>query len=71
MDVLGLRVADIRTMVLSHGHADHHGGLEGLFRRVGRQRMSLVLHPDALREGLSPSAGSDGRWLGTRPVDLG
>jgi len=50
MDVLGLQVADIRTMVLSHGHADHHGGLEGLFRRVGRQRMPLVLHPDAWRE---------------------
>ena len=50
MDVLGLRVADIRTMVLSHGHADHHSGLEGLFRRVGRQRMPLVLHPDAWRE---------------------
>jgi len=50
MDVLGVRVADIRTMVLSHGHADHHGGLEGLFRRVGRQRMPLVLHPDAWRE---------------------
>jgi len=50
MDVLGLRVADIRTMVLSHGHADHHGGLEGLFRRMGRQRMPLVLHPDSWRE---------------------
>jgi 7,8-dihydropterin-6-yl-methyl-4-(beta-D-ribofuranosyl)aminobenzene 5'-phosphate synthase len=50
MDILGLRVADIRTMVLSHGHADHHSGLEGLFRRVGRQRMPLVLHPDAWRE---------------------
>jgi 7,8-dihydropterin-6-yl-methyl-4-(beta-D-ribofuranosyl)aminobenzene 5'-phosphate synthase len=50
MDVLGLRVADVRTVVLSHGHADHHGGLEGLFQRVGRRRMPLVLHPDAWRE---------------------
>lgn len=50
MDVLGLRVADVRTMVLSHGHADHHGGLEGLFQRVGRRHMPLVLHPDAWRE---------------------
>ncbi len=50
MDVLGLHIADIRTVVLSHGHADHHSGLEGLFRRVGRPRMPLVLHPDAWRE---------------------
>jgi 7,8-dihydropterin-6-yl-methyl-4-(beta-D-ribofuranosyl)aminobenzene 5'-phosphate synthase len=50
MDVLGLRMADVRTVVLSHGHADHHGGLEGLFQRVGRRRLPLVLHPDAWRE---------------------
>jgi 7,8-dihydropterin-6-yl-methyl-4-(beta-D-ribofuranosyl)aminobenzene 5'-phosphate synthase len=37
-------------VVLSHGHADHHGGLEGLYDRVGRRHMPLVLHPDAWRE---------------------
>lgn len=50
MDVLGINVADIRTMVLSHGHADHHLGLEGLFQRVGKRGMVLVLHPDAWLE---------------------
>lgn len=50
LDVLGLNIGDVRTVVLSHGHADHHGGLEGLFARVGRRRMPLVLHPDAWRE---------------------
>lgn len=50
MDVLGLRVADVRPVVLSHGHADHRGGLERLFQRVGRRHMPLVLHPDAWRE---------------------
>ncbi len=49
LDVLGLNARDIRTVVLSHGHADHHGGLEGLYDRVGRH-MPLVLHPDAWRE---------------------
>ena len=50
MDVLGVNIGDIRAMVLSHGHADHHSGLQGIFERLGRRRMPLVLHPDAWRE---------------------
>lgn len=49
MDVLGIDPRGYRAMVLSHGHADHHGGLEGLYRRV-RTSMPLVLHPHAWRE---------------------
>ncbi len=50
LDVLGIDPKDFRAVVLSHGHADHHGGLEGLFRRVGARGMPLVLHPHAWRE---------------------
>ncbi len=50
LDVLGVRVNDLRAVALSHGHVDHHGGLEGMFRRIGRPRMPLVLHPDAWRD---------------------
>lgn len=47
--VLGVYVKGIEAIVLSHGHADHHSGLEGLIRAVGRKGLPLVLHPDAWR----------------------
>ena len=49
LDVLGIDPRGFRAVVLSHGHADHHGGLEGLFGRV-RGSMPLVIHPHAWRE---------------------
>ncbi len=50
LDVLQVAVGDLRAVVLSHGHSDHHGGLEGIIKRIGRRGMPLVLHPDVWRD---------------------
>jgi len=43
---LGISLAGIEAVVLSHGHFDHTGGLPGLFAGAGRQ-VPLIAHPDA------------------------
>jgi 7,8-dihydropterin-6-yl-methyl-4-(beta-D-ribofuranosyl)aminobenzene 5'-phosphate synthase len=50
MDILQVRLPDLRTIVMSHGHSDHHGGLEGMIRRVGARAMPLLIHPEAWRD---------------------
>ncbi len=50
LQVLGLRLEEVEGLVLSHGHADHHGGLEGVARELGRRHLPLILHPDAWHE---------------------
>lgn len=50
LDVLEVKANQLNAVVLSHGHADHALGLGGLWDRLPRYRVPLVLHPDAYRE---------------------
>ena len=50
LDALEINAADIQTIVLSHGHADHAMGLPGFAQRVGSRNVPLLLHPDAYLE---------------------
>jgi 7,8-dihydropterin-6-yl-methyl-4-(beta-D-ribofuranosyl)aminobenzene 5'-phosphate synthase len=46
---LGVDLTGLETMVLSHGHMDHHGGLLAFAESLGGKGMELVLHPAAFR----------------------
>lgn len=55
LDALQVDVADVEGIVMSHGHFDHVGGLNGLMGRLGPRRMPLLLHPDFwLRRRIAP-----------------
>jgi 7,8-dihydropterin-6-yl-methyl-4-(beta-D-ribofuranosyl)aminobenzene 5'-phosphate synthase len=46
MDILGIDPTKVESIVLSHGHFDHFGGLMGFLKRT-KHEIPLVLHPDA------------------------
>ena len=48
-DALSVDLTNIEVCALSHGHMDHHGGMKELMKRVGKDGLDLVLHPEAFR----------------------
>lgn len=49
IDAMEIDLSRVESVVLSHGHGDHFGGLAGLLGKV-RKGIPLTLHPDAFLE---------------------
>jgi len=60
-DRMGVKLDDIKMIILSHGHYDHTGGLKSVLHRTGT--VDVYAHPDvfcqryAIRDGRKRSVG--------------
>ena len=45
LERMQIDLPSIEAIVLSHGHMDHVGGMEGIVRRMGSSRLPIFIHP--------------------------
>ena len=57
MEKLGVPAPEIEAVVLSHGHIDHHNGMDRVIQKVDHQGLPLFVHPDAwlMRRAMTPT----------------
>jgi len=64
LDALGISVLDVDTIVLSHGHQDHTGGLRPFFKKMHdldpKKQVEIVCHPAAVVPQYVKNIGSFG-----------
>jgi 7,8-dihydropterin-6-yl-methyl-4-(beta-D-ribofuranosyl)aminobenzene 5'-phosphate synthase len=59
LNALKIDLADIETIVLSHGHKDHYGGLSAFLKAIPQDNISILAHPYAfLQRYLERADGS-------------
>ena len=59
---LGIDLGDLRTVVLTHGHYDHCGGLPSVLERVGPAE--VLAHPAAFAPKYARRSGGRDRYIG-------
>ncbi|MBF0521212.1 MAG: MBL fold metallo-hydrolase, partial [Nitrospirae bacterium] len=48
LDVFNIDITDVSSVILSHGHFDHVGGLQVIADKLRTQKINIYFHPDAL-----------------------
>ena len=54
LEMMKINSDEVDTVVISHGHRDHTGGLETLFRYLGKP-VEVITHPDAFLQRYAES----------------
>jgi 7,8-dihydropterin-6-yl-methyl-4-(beta-D-ribofuranosyl)aminobenzene 5'-phosphate synthase len=62
-ETLGIDLTEIDTIVLSHGHYDHTGGLPHLLARIGHE-VNIIAHPDIWAPKYSLKDGRLDKYVG-------
>jgi 7,8-dihydropterin-6-yl-methyl-4-(beta-D-ribofuranosyl)aminobenzene 5'-phosphate synthase len=47
VEELGINLDLVETIILSHGHFDHTGGLQAILRKMKKKSTQIVAHPEA------------------------
>ncbi len=70
MQCLGIDLDQIQAIVLSHGHADHTGGLNGLLaENRGRLGKPVYVHPEAFLATRDPKRGGSFNYAARLSLD--
>jgi len=63
-DVIGIDLGMVDRIVLSHSHADHTGGLREVLRRIRKNEVEVIAHPDIWATKYRCSEGKEDAFRG-------
>ncbi|MEM0253169.1 MAG: MBL fold metallo-hydrolase [Candidatus Bathyarchaeia archaeon] len=46
---MGINLSEVETIVLSHGHYDHFGGLSAVIKAIKRENLPIIVHEDMFK----------------------
>jgi 7,8-dihydropterin-6-yl-methyl-4-(beta-D-ribofuranosyl)aminobenzene 5'-phosphate synthase len=62
-ELMGIDLSKVDTIVLSHGHYDHTGGLPMILGAIGHE-VPVIAHPDLFSNKYSHKKGNKDRYIG-------